>query len=148
AYRHPRATLPSVLLGRADTGGPGVVALRPEYVADFLARHNLSAEPEGEPFSRYRRVVVCQERDTRLEAVERSAYRGFVSAPHQAGALQAIIKARELWRTRPRLFANDAEGFKVATAILDRVLSLVDRDLACKLFFEAERKYWQARNLA
>ena len=85
AYRHPRATLPSVLLGRADTGGPGVVALRPEYVADFLARHNLSAEPEGEPFSRYRRVVVCQERDTRLEAVERSA--DCITALHRGARL-------------------------------------------------------------
>ena len=40
---------------------PSVIALRPEFVSEFIAAHNLSAEPEGEPFSRYRRVVVAQD---------------------------------------------------------------------------------------
>src|SRR5262249_4861872 len=43
AYHHPRATLPRVLVG----DGAPVLALRPEYVADFIAQHNLGVEPEG-----------------------------------------------------------------------------------------------------
>jgi len=80
-YEHPRATLPRVLLRAGPQGCPSVVALRPEFVADFVARHNLRNEPEGEPFSRYRRIVVAEEKGTRLEAVERRSYRGFVPGP-------------------------------------------------------------------
>ena len=144
AYHHPRATLPRVLVG----GDSPVLALRPEYLADFIAQHNLQGEPEGAPYSRFRRGLVSEENGTRLEAVERNAYRGFVSVPLHPGELESIIKTRELLETRPRLFPEDAEGFKVAHALLERVLRLVDRDLACKLFFEAERKYWQSRNYA
>ncbi len=143
-YRHPRASLPRVVV----QGGPFVLAVRPEYVADFVAAHNLSGEPKGEPCSRYRRIVVSQASGTRLEAVERRAYRGFVPALLRTVQLSNIVKARELWRTRPRRFADDAEGFKAANQFLDRVLRLVGRDQACQYFFEAERAYWESRNRA
>jgi hypothetical protein len=147
-FEHPRAILPRVLLGGRGRRGVRVVALRPEYVADFMARHNLGGEPEGEPGSRYRRVLVAEENGTRLEAVERRAYRGFVAAPLQPGELERIVKARELWHTRPRLFASESEGFAAAKGILVRVTGLVGRDLACQFFFEAERAYWESRNRA
>jgi hypothetical protein len=169
-FAHPRATLPRVLLHRGHQRESFVIALRPEFVADFAGSHNLRSEIRGEPFSRYRRVVVAQEGSIVLEAVERHAYRGFVrggdgSSPQdQQGTsrprpnfvepslsrseLQAVIKARELWRTRPRQFANDAEGFRVANEILNQVLALIGRDRACQYFFENERSYWQSRNQA
>jgi hypothetical protein len=108
----------------------------------------LRGEIQGEPFSRYRQMVVSREKGTQLEAIERRAYRGFVSNPLKGDELRAIVHARELWQTRPRLFAHDAEGFQVANQILQRVLGLVGRDLACHFFFEAERAYWQSRNRA
>jgi hypothetical protein len=124
------------------------VAIKPEFVADFIAAHNLRAEPEGEPRSRYRRVNVAEQNGTRLEAVERRAYRGFLPAKLKRGELEAVVKAKELWLTRPRRFPNDADGFAVANRILQRVLKLVSRDVACHLFFEAERTYWESRNRA
>ncbi len=144
---HPRATLPRVLLRKARRS-PSVLAVKPEFVADLIARYDLRAEPEGEPRSRYRRVVVAKENGTELQAVERRAYRGFVSARLKRGELEAIIKARELFDTRPRHFAKDSEGFVAANRILNRALKLVDRDVACHLFFEAERAYWESRNRA
>ena len=147
-YEHPRATLPRVLLRPRNQETTSRLTLRPESVADFVARHNLSGEPEGEPFARYRRIVVAEEAGTRLEAVERRAYRGFVPAPLKRGELANIIKAQELWRTRRRLFPSDAEGIRAAHQTLDRVLDLVGPDVACQLFFEAERAYWQTRNRA
>lgn len=145
-YEHPRATLPRVLV--TDERAPSGIALRPEWVADFIAAHHLSTEPEGEPFSRYRRVVVAEEGGTRLEAVERRGYRGFVPEPLNPKQLQALVKARELWDTRRRLFGADREGIEVANRILSRSIDLVGRDLSCLLFFEAEREYWQSRNQA
>jgi hypothetical protein len=152
-YECPRATLPRVILRPSDSAQrdkqcPSVLALRPESVADFMACHNLSGEPEGEPCFRYRRILVAEENGTQLEAVERRAYTGFVPAPLMRGELANIVKARELWRTRPRLFPTDAEGVRAAHQTLDRVLGLVGPDLACQFFFEAERAYWQSRNRA
>ena len=147
-YEHPRAMLPRVILRRSRAQSPSVVALRPEFLSDFMASHSLFGEPEGEPCSRYRRILVSQEHGTRLEAVERRAYRGFVPAPLKPGELSRIIKARELLRTRPRRFTSDAEAFKATNGILDRAMALVGRDLACQFFFEAEREYWEGRNRA
>ena len=147
-FEHPRATLPRVLVREGQKQGPSVIALRPESVAEFIAAHHLLAEPEGDPCSRYRRVVVAAENGTQLEAIERRAYRGFVPAPLESGELERIVKARELWRRRPRLFGSDGEGIEVAKRTLSRVLGLVGRDLACQFFFEAERAYWESRNLA
>jgi hypothetical protein len=147
-YENPRATLPRVLLRAAEKQNPPVIALRPEFIADFIAAHNLSAEIEGEPFSRYRRIVVSEENGTRLEAVERHAYLGFVPAPLNAAHLRGIIRAKELWHTRRRLFPNDANGFRTANEILDQSLQLVGRELSCEFFFASERAYWESRNRA
>jgi hypothetical protein len=144
---HPRATLPRVLLRKARHN-PSVVAIKPEFIAEFIAAHDLGVEPEGEPRSRYRRVIVAEEKGTSLEAVERRAYRGFVPARLKRGELEAIIKAKELFITRPRRGADDAQGCKIATRILNRVLKLLSHDVACHLFFEAERAYWENRNRA
>jgi hypothetical protein len=145
-FDHPQATLPRVLLSK--TSDRSHLALRPEFVADFIARNNLRQAPEGEPCSRFRRVFVYEEAQARLEAVERRAYRGFVPAPLSANDLRAIVRARELWATRARRFDDDAEGFAHAASILDETLALVGRDVACQFFFEAERAYWERRNRA
>ncbi|HEX3800560.1 MAG TPA: hypothetical protein VH413_17845 [Verrucomicrobiae bacterium] len=145
---HPRATLPRVILRAGHVQNPSVIALRPEFVADFAAKNNLAHEIEGASFSHYRRMLVHQENGTRLEAVERHAYRGFVIAPLRASELEAIVKARELWHTRKRIFANDAEGFVLANDILNQSIPLVGRDLSCDFFFASERTYWEGRNRA
>src|ERR1051326_7182828 len=46
-YENPRATLPRVLLRAGEKQSPSVIALRPEFVADFATAHNLSAEKIG-----------------------------------------------------------------------------------------------------
>jgi len=144
---HSQATLPRVVL-RKGKRSPLVVTIKPEFVADFIARHNLNTQPAGEPRSRYRRVFVSDENGMRLEVVERRAYRGFVPAQLKRGELEDIVKARELFQTRLRHFKDDREGFLVANRILNQAVKLVGRDVACHLFFEEERAYWQSRNRA
>jgi hypothetical protein len=145
---HPRATLPRVILRAGQKQNPSVLALRPEFVADFIARHNLDAKIEGEPFSQFRRVLVNEENGTRVEAVERRAYRGFLTAPLPPGQLAARLKAKELWQTRRRIFPDDADGVVLANRLLAESLKLVGRDQTCQIFFEAERAYWESRNRA
>jgi len=136
-YEHPRATLPRVILRGMKTDFPSLIALRPEHLDEFISRHNLRDQVEGEQFSRYRRIAISEENGTRLEAVERLGYRGFVPAQPEPGERDAVLKARELWHNRPRVFANEADGFAEANRILQRVLTLVPVDVACQLFFEA-----------
>jgi hypothetical protein len=143
---HPRATLPRVILSGA--AGTATIALRPEWVADFVAAHSLPGPIEGEPYSRLRRVIVSDENGALLMAVERNGYRGFVSAALPTEELRKIVRARDLWRTRRRLCATETEGFEVAGKILDEVIDLTGQDLACQLFFEGERRYWESRNRA
>jgi hypothetical protein len=144
--RHPRATLPRVLLRQGDARP--TIALRPESVADFIAAHSLPGPIEGDPFTRLRQVLVNEENGARLVAIERNGYRGFLPAPRPPADLQNIVQARELWRARPRDCPNDLEGIAAAKKVLEEALLLVGQDLACQLFFEEERRYWESRNHA
>jgi hypothetical protein len=149
ALWHPEAMLPRVLVERDSTAirGPDILAIRCESIADFLAAHNLSAEPEGAPLSRFRRALVLEENLTCLKVVERRGYRGFIPA-RPSGEVEGLLKASELWRLRPRHFAGDAEGLRQTHALLDHVVELVGPDLACHAVFAEERRYWQSRNRA
>jgi hypothetical protein len=144
--KHPRATLPRVVLTGPEADA--LVALRPENLADFVAAHSLMGHLEGSPFARLRRVVASDENGTRLEAIERNGYRGFVSAPLHFADLKSIMEARELWRIRRRHCGTDGEGFAAARETLAQVINLVGEDLACQFFFDEERRYWESRNHA
>ena len=144
ALHHPEAMLPRVLLAPKESAVPVILALRVELVEDFLAAHDLRGEIVGQSFSRFRRAMVAEENGTRLSVVERRGYRGFIPTD----ANRALPEGRELWRTRQRNFDDESEGYRQALALLDRVVALVGRDLACHIVFEAERDYWQQRNRA
>jgi hypothetical protein len=146
---HPEAMLPRVLPSehRQTSVLPGL-AIRTENLIDFLAAHGLSPEPEGPPLSRFRKATISVENGVRFEALERRGYDGYSCANPEPGAVEALLKARELWQTRQRVFEDDAIGYGSAQATLDKVLALVGRDLACHVVFEGERLYWQRRNRA
>jgi hypothetical protein len=59
-----------------------------------------------------------------------------------------VAQVRELWRTRRRDWPDDADGARHAFAVQQQCLDLVGRDVACELFFAAERDFWMARNRA
>src|SRR5438093_1172686 len=148
ALHHPEAMLPRVLISQANADLPATIAIHPESLCDFMAAHGLSDEPEGEPLSRFRRLIVSEDKETRFEAVERRGYRGFAEAKSRPGQGEAFLKARELWHTRQRVFPADADGYRSAHATLDRILAMVGSDLACHIVFDGERAYWQRRNRA
>ena len=147
---HPRAMMPRMLIRAAGSkaGVPSVVALRPEYVADFIAAHDLAAPIEGAFGARLRRAQIAEENGTRLDAVERLGTRTMAVREPTPEFVRGVLQARELFRTRKRDFADDREGVQHALARLDEVLALVDRDTACELYFAEERRYWESRNRA
>jgi hypothetical protein len=124
------------------------VAIKVDSVADFAAANGLFAVADAPPFSPTRRLVVSSNADARFVVVERHGYRGLnppsVSDGHRVRMLQEL----ERFRTRPRHFAADDEGFDLAERLVDHALTQVGRDAACDLFFAAEREFWQRRNRA
>ena len=147
---HPRAMMPRVLL-QADGGKGGVptiVSIRPESLVDFLAAHDLNVAITGAFGARLWTAPVHAENGTTLFACERLGFRGFVASAPEAKFVSAVVRVRELFRTRKRDFAHDTEGVAHALARLDEVLGLVDRDAACELFFAEERVFWEAKNRA
>jgi len=150
AFWHPEAMLPRVLLDStvSSQAFPAAVAIRTDSVSDFMAAQSLAGEPEGGPLSRFRHVLAAFENGTRLEAVERRGYRGFLPLEPRAGHVKTLLKAHELWRHRPRAFPSDEKGYRQLHATLDRVIGMVGRDLACHVVFAEDRAYWQRRNRA
>ena len=59
-----------------------------------------------------------------------------------------MLTVRELWRTRKRNFADDAQGIRNAFEVQHKAINLVGRDVACELFFVEEREFWERRNRA
>lgn len=148
AWHHPEAMLPRIILDPASGSRLDTLAIHVESIVEFLAVHRITTSIEGDPMSRYRRVLAGQEAEARLLVVERRGYRGYVpAAPDPAAALQ-LMKATELWRTRRRQFDDIASGFADSLALIDRLIGMVGRDLTCHVVFDGERRFWQRRNRA
>jgi hypothetical protein len=143
---HPKAMLPRAIVDRTPRSAkhPHTLAIHVESLSDFLTVHGVNAEREGEPWTRLQRVPVSIENDVQFEAVERHGYRGYKPGQLHPG----FLAAHELWKNRRRAFGDDADGFHHTHELLDRVIALAGRDLACHLVFAEERAYWQGRNRA
>jgi len=147
---HPHAMLPRVIVSLKATpsAAPISLAVRPEFLADFMARHGLTGSPIGAPCARYRIIDVSAENGALFQAVERLGYRGFIISESRPGFADAVLKVRELWRARKRDFANDDDGEKHAFDVLQQCVGLVGVDVACELYFAEERYFWELRNRA
>lgn len=143
---HPEAMLPRVVTMDHESV-PGL-ALRVDSVPDFLAAHELSSTIQGSPFSRYRQALVSENPESRLLAIERRGYRGYVPKNSSEGRLEAVLLAHETWKTRPRHFEEDSIGWRRTHAWLNRLIALAGRDTACAVIFAEERSYWERRNRA
>jgi hypothetical protein len=147
---HPRAMLPRVLLQPAGSVNsvPVKVAIRPESIVDFVARHQLSGKIQGSFGDRLREAVIGSEAGTVFTAIERLAYRDFVKPEKVPGFAAEVIAVGELWRSRKRDFPNDEDGVRQAFALQQEAIDRVGADVACELFFAEERVYWELKNRA
>ncbi len=145
ALWHPEAMLPRVLIATKELSHPAMLAIRPEFVAEFAAIHGITNEIEGETFSRFRKLLAFEENDAAFYAIERRGYRGYIPQP---GDVKKFLAAREIWQTRRRRWDRDVKGYAYSLERLQEVVDLVGPDLACHLVFEEERAFWQKRNRA
>jgi hypothetical protein len=145
-YINKGGMFPHILVARGEMLRIGI---KVESVADFLAVWQLGGtQVEGEPLSQYRRALAFASERAELWVVERHGYRGYaVAAPDPGRAIRAQ-RHLELLRARPRDFATDEAGLEHVHGLVDGAVRDLGRDLACDLFFAAERDYWQRRNRA
>lgn len=147
AWRHPGAMLPTIVEGRGPTLA---VSIKVEFVADFVAAHAINNDHviQGEPWGRLRRVAASYGDNAELWAVERRGYRGFAVGASDPGRSVLTMRHFESLRRRARNLGDEERSFARANALVDAAISDLGRDLACDLFFAAEREYWQRRNRA
>lgn len=123
------------------------LGLKVEFVADFAAANGLDAEPTGAPGSPARYVLASSENGLNVYACEKRGHHGW-TIPEKYPSLEQQQKVLESFRTRRRRFETDEEGYEHAEKLIDAGIAAVGRDMACELFFAAEREYWERRNRA
>ena len=140
---------PRVLLVEGKTTR---VALKVEFVADFLAAHQISeARIDGEPLGQLRIARVAlggAGKNCELLVVERHGYLGYLPPVFDPSIAIKAMEHGENLRRRKRDFDDDADGFREANRIVDAAIVDIGRDWACDLFFAAEREHWMRRNHA
>lgn len=149
-FEHARALLPLVEL-RAY--GKARAYVRVDSLVDFFEASG-RAKPEtleGHSGAFVRRALVESEADTELWVVERSAARRLVTsnlAVSQGPGVTARSRHLEAFRLRPRPLDEPERGFIAAQMLVREAQKDLGEAVACELFFEAERRYYERRNRA
>lgn len=137
-YRHPRAKLPDVVLGKR-TG----IALSVDSIADFLMVHSLSLPIQGAILSPYRSCLVSQENNIDVFVIERRGAIGIEPSQEK----KEVLELKEKWKTRPRSYDSEKD-LDVAIKLAEELVKKLSRDYAACLVLECEREYWQIKNTA
>src|SRR2546430_17331841 len=104
ALWHPEAMLPRVLIAASNARFPLALAVRPDFAAEFAIVPGINTKIQGEPLSRFRKLLVREENGTQLYAIERRGYRGYT---FRAPDLKAYCAVRELFQRRQRIWDDD-----------------------------------------
>jgi hypothetical protein len=148
-WEHRRALLPLILLG---SGGKRRAYARTDSVVDYL---EAAGEPplaaiEGAPLAPVRRVLLAESADTELWLTERRAERWRVATERlEDGPGPALITRHlDAFRLRPRPIEAPEAGFDAALALARAARAELGDALACEVFFDAERRFYERRNRA
>ncbi len=137
---------PHVLVYDADHFHLRGVAIRVDGISDYLMVRGISSAIEGAPLGDYRKVAVASEGGVALWVVERRGRFTLEPSARKAGGPERVMRARELCRSRPRVWEDRAAALKQARNRAEQMVELVGKPVAASLFLEAERDYWQSRS--
>jgi hypothetical protein len=122
--------------------------IKVESIEDFLEANHLQREASGSSFALFRQCSIFNGQDCSMTIVERHGTHRFDGDARDSRLGTRRLLHAEIFRTRPRLFENDEEGFKASHKLIDNAIADLGRDLACDVWFAAEREYWMRRNRA
>jgi hypothetical protein len=143
-YVNDTGLFPPILLwnGTVET------AIKVESIEDFLASNHLERKIVGHASCSLRICPVFYGRNCTMAVVERHGTCGFDVEGQDSNLATQRFAHAEIFQTRPRLFENDEEGFKESNRLIDNAIADLGNDLACNIWFAAERDYWIGRNRA
>lgn len=144
-WTHEDGIFPAI--GLTDKQTP-TVAIRVDSVSDFLFAHRLSVAIEGAAGSTVRMAEVSRGEQARLCVIERRGNRAFSPADAPWYSSDVVLEQYEAFRLRRRRFSDPGDGIAHAVTLAESAVGLLGVDVACELFFAAEREYWQSRNRA
>ncbi|MDZ4849557.1 MAG: hypothetical protein SGI77_09695 [Pirellulaceae bacterium] len=146
-YEHPGGLFPTIAVYDDIDTEEIWLAMKVEFVADFLAANDLTRSIEGEPWSPYRYAMIENNFGKAAFAVaERHGRIGYCTS---AGPdVCQAIEVYESFRTRARDFDSEDEALQYTIELVDAGIAKIGRDYACDRFFAAERDYWKKRNRA
>lgn len=147
-FQNPNGLFPAVRLSPHQKGMS--IGLKVESVSDFLAANNVRGLIYGTPWMTYRWAQVFLDYgEAEFYVVERHGSPVFNTAADPCDVV-AMMEVLESFRLRDRVAYDDGDGqgIDIASDRIDEAIEKVGRDVACDLFFAAEREYWQRRNTA
>ncbi|MFO0975178.1 MAG: hypothetical protein U0996_02210 [Planctomycetaceae bacterium] len=146
-YIHPAALLPPVKRETFDR-----MMLRIDSVSQFAVMngHRFSVRVEGEALDPLRQAFVDTPNSRgEFGVIEHRGCNIRLPAAALTDSDKVLIqKVREQLRLRRRSFESIDAAFESTESLLRTAMNQVGRDMACDLFFEGERAYWQGRNKA
>ncbi|ACY16729.1 hypothetical protein [Haliangium ochraceum] len=145
-FVHLRGGFPRVAMSESEAT-PMQVWLRCDDIADFCAVHadESALVVEGEALATLRKARFAAAEDAELWVVARRGRPGLALAKQGAASAAAVAEFHERFRRRRRRLGSDRAGFAYARALVEEAVLRVGRDVACALFFRAEREHWQRR---
>lgn len=148
-FEHRKAVLPLVEL---RPYGKARAYLRVDSVVDFLEASGgrPSSALEGHAGAFVRRALVGSD-EAELFVVERSASRALVTTSAgitRGPGVTGRQRHLEAFRLRPRPLADPERGFQAAAVVIREAQRDLGEPVACELFFEAERRFYERRNRA
>jgi hypothetical protein len=144
-WKHAGGMFPVIRVGDFNATR---LAIKTESVADFLFKHRVCAEIEGQPLSKLRMARVGAADSHELWVVQRHGSVGFRTSDVSSALIVLALRHSEALLRRKRDFDNDRDGFDHARELVRAAVSDLGVDWTCDLFFAAERQYWQSRNRA
>jgi hypothetical protein len=146
SYRKPGGLFPSVCL--EASGRTSQLAFAVESLSAYLAANAQELKVDGAEGGRVRTARLAGGDDAELWVIERHGAAGFTGAAAAPSEVQAAARHRQAFSQRRRDLADHAAAFAALEQLVQGAIDDCGRDLACELFFAAERDFWLARNRA
>lgn len=151
-YLNDKGIFPAIILVGGRTTR---VAIKVESVCDFLTAWHIADDPtiseddiEGDPLCQIRKAVAFKADNAEMWVIERHGALGFAAPDLDPDKAVNTLKHYEIFRRRARDWDDDDIGYDHTEAIVAAAVKDLGPDLACDLFFAAEREYWQRKNRA
>ncbi|MGO8805687.1 MAG: hypothetical protein ACLQO7_03645 [Candidatus Bathyarchaeia archaeon] len=127
-------------------GQDSEVALGVEDVEGFGKIARKKRSPQGEANSSFRKIVLVNENEFILSAVERRGSAGYTV--EEKSDIESYLDALNALYSRKRLFSTAEEGIYETQKLLKSFETRLSKPRLADAFFRAERRYWETRNNA